>query len=463
MQVARDRQKSYADLKCKLMEFQVGVNVMLKVSPWKGVVRFGKRGKLNPRYVGPFKVLEKVGSVAYKLELPQELSRVHNTFHVSNLKKYYADKPLAVPLDGLHFDDKLQFVEEPVEIMDHEVKRLRRSCVPIVKLSASLATHYYFNPDIPEVERSRDESVSDQSLIELPSSVQPESTRKTQPFSEAGEPNVLRDYKAKYKKMKAKLTLLETSPSTSQSLKPFQTKNKGLVSEIFDWDEEEVSNDEEITQVKVRIALTDDELSVAKNNARNGEWIDIKIKSEQIPSQKKKILSGEQLIETSSINDVKENPFIPASLDYDHEMVLKSKDWVERHNPDSKHLIFNKGTILILESQAVNECLQLTEAPTDHESSKGSGLEPQNPLPPIKNLQGAYPFSKSVSRPVIVCDTKPVTFLVPTKVKINDQESKIDELTKLVQMLIDEKINSTQKIQESKSVDPRLESSKLVN
>ncbi|GKB88474.1 putative nucleotidyltransferase, ribonuclease H [Tanacetum coccineum] len=107
MQVARDRQKSYADLKCKPMDFQVRDNVMLKVLPWKGVVRFGKRGKLNPRYVGPFKVLEKVRSVAYKLELPEELSRVHNTFHVSNLKKCYADEPLAVPLDGLHFDDKL--------------------------------------------------------------------------------------------------------------------------------------------------------------------------------------------------------------------------------------------------------------------------------------------------------------------------------------------------------------------
>nr|GFB74411.1 putative reverse transcriptase domain-containing protein [Tanacetum cinerariifolium] len=117
---ARDRQKSYADLKRKPMEFQVGDKVMLKVSPWKGVVRFGKRGKLNPRYVGPFKVIERVGFVAYKLELPEELSRVHNTFHVSNLKKCYANEPLAVPLDGLHFDDKLQFVEEPVEIMDRE-------------------------------------------------------------------------------------------------------------------------------------------------------------------------------------------------------------------------------------------------------------------------------------------------------------------------------------------------------
>nr|GEW49118.1 putative reverse transcriptase domain-containing protein [Tanacetum cinerariifolium]GEW76344.1 putative reverse transcriptase domain-containing protein [Tanacetum cinerariifolium]GEX31909.1 putative reverse transcriptase domain-containing protein [Tanacetum cinerariifolium] len=125
MQVARDRHKSYADLKRKAMEFQVGDKVMLKVLPWKGEVRFGKRRKLNPRYVGLFKVLEKIGKVAYKLELPEVLSRVHNTFHVSNLKKCHADEPIAFPLDGLHFDDKLYFVEEPVEIMDHEVKQLK--------------------------------------------------------------------------------------------------------------------------------------------------------------------------------------------------------------------------------------------------------------------------------------------------------------------------------------------------
>nr|GFA41376.1 putative reverse transcriptase domain-containing protein [Tanacetum cinerariifolium]GFB41468.1 putative reverse transcriptase domain-containing protein [Tanacetum cinerariifolium] len=107
---------------------------MLKVSPWKGVVRFGKRGKLNPIYVGPFKVIERVGSIAYKIELPEELGRVHNMFHVSNLKKCYANEPLAVPLDGLHFDDRLQFVEEPVETMDCEVKRLRNTRVPIVKV-----------------------------------------------------------------------------------------------------------------------------------------------------------------------------------------------------------------------------------------------------------------------------------------------------------------------------------------
>nr|GFC49559.1 putative reverse transcriptase domain-containing protein [Tanacetum cinerariifolium] len=108
--------------------------VMLKVSPWKGIVRFGKRRKLNPRYVRPFKVLERVGDVSYKHDLPEELSRVHNTFHVSNLKKCHADEPLAVPLDGLHVDNKLHFVEESVEIMDREVKRLKRSRIPLVKV-----------------------------------------------------------------------------------------------------------------------------------------------------------------------------------------------------------------------------------------------------------------------------------------------------------------------------------------
>nr|GEW24136.1 putative reverse transcriptase domain-containing protein [Tanacetum cinerariifolium] len=99
-----------------------------------GVVRFRKREKLNPKYVRPFKVLDKVRTVAYKLELPQELRRVHNTFHVSNLKKCHADEPLAVLLDGLHVDDKLHFVEEPIEIVDQEVKRLKQSHIPLVKV-----------------------------------------------------------------------------------------------------------------------------------------------------------------------------------------------------------------------------------------------------------------------------------------------------------------------------------------
>nr|GFC93552.1 putative reverse transcriptase domain-containing protein [Tanacetum cinerariifolium] len=134
MQAAHDRKKNYADLKRKPMEFQVGYKVILEVSPWKGVVRFGKRGKLNPRYVGPFKVLKRIGDVAYKLDLLEELSRVHNTLHVSNLKKRHADEPLAVSLDGLHLDDKLHFVEEPVEIVNREVKQLKQSQIPLVKV-----------------------------------------------------------------------------------------------------------------------------------------------------------------------------------------------------------------------------------------------------------------------------------------------------------------------------------------
>ncbi|GKF14025.1 hypothetical protein Tco_0055487, partial [Tanacetum coccineum] len=134
IQAAHDRQKSYTDVRRKPLEFQVGDKVMLKVSPWKGVIRFGKRGKLNPRYIGPFKIIAEVRTVAYRLELLEQLSRVHSTFHVSNLKKCMSDEHLAIPLDEIQVDDKIHFIEEPVEIMDREVKRLKQSGIPIVKV-----------------------------------------------------------------------------------------------------------------------------------------------------------------------------------------------------------------------------------------------------------------------------------------------------------------------------------------
>nr|GFA02047.1 putative reverse transcriptase domain-containing protein [Tanacetum cinerariifolium] len=107
IQAARDRKNSYADRRL---------------------------GKLNPHYIGPFQILDKVGTVAYRLELPEQLSRLHSTFHVSNLKKCFSDEPLAIPLDEIQIDDKLNFVEEPVEIMDQEVKRVKQSRIPIVKV-----------------------------------------------------------------------------------------------------------------------------------------------------------------------------------------------------------------------------------------------------------------------------------------------------------------------------------------
>ncbi|GJS05207.1 reverse transcriptase domain-containing protein [Tanacetum coccineum] len=134
LKVARDRQNSYADNRRKPLELEVGDRVLLKVSPWKGMIRFGKRGKLAPRYVGPFEILERIGPIAYRLRLSEELSSVHDTFHVSNLKKCLADANLYVPLNEIKIDKTLRFVEEPVEIMDRKTKKLKRSKIALVKI-----------------------------------------------------------------------------------------------------------------------------------------------------------------------------------------------------------------------------------------------------------------------------------------------------------------------------------------
>ncbi|GJU63417.1 hypothetical protein Tco_1245252 [Tanacetum coccineum] len=133
LKAARDHQKSYADKKRKPLEFSVGDHVLLKVSPWKGVVRFRKKGKLAPRFVGPFEITERIGLISYRLRLPEELNCVHDTFHVLNLKKCLADPTLQIPLDEIRVDAKLNFVEEPMEILEREFKKLKRSRIAIVK------------------------------------------------------------------------------------------------------------------------------------------------------------------------------------------------------------------------------------------------------------------------------------------------------------------------------------------
>ncbi|GJR77053.1 putative reverse transcriptase domain-containing protein [Tanacetum coccineum] len=131
---SRRRQKSYANRRAKLLEFEVGDTVLLKVSPWKGTMCFRKCEKLSPRYIRPFKILARVGPVAYTLEFPEELKGIHNTFHVLNLKKCLAKGDIVVPMEEIQLDDKLHMIKEPVEIVDIEVKQLKQSQISIVKV-----------------------------------------------------------------------------------------------------------------------------------------------------------------------------------------------------------------------------------------------------------------------------------------------------------------------------------------
>ncbi|GKE17772.1 hypothetical protein Tco_1425349 [Tanacetum coccineum] len=134
LKAARNRQKSYVDKRREPLKFSVGDYVLLKVSPWKDVVRFGKKWKLAHRFVGPFEIIEKIGLVAYRLDLPKELNGVHDTFHVSNLKKCLVDPTLQVPLDKIRVDAKLNFVEDPVKNLEREFKKLKCSRIAIVKV-----------------------------------------------------------------------------------------------------------------------------------------------------------------------------------------------------------------------------------------------------------------------------------------------------------------------------------------
>ncbi|KAL4388700.1 hypothetical protein GQ457_09G027640 [Hibiscus cannabinus] len=134
LKIASDRQKSYVDLKCREIEYVVGDRVFLKVSPWKKVMRFGRKGKLSPRYIGSYEIVERVGSVAYRLLLPPELERIHDVFHVSMLRKYRSDPSHVMPVEEIELNPDLSYDEEPVEILASDSKVLRGRTIELVKV-----------------------------------------------------------------------------------------------------------------------------------------------------------------------------------------------------------------------------------------------------------------------------------------------------------------------------------------
>jgi hypothetical protein len=136
MKAAQNRQKSYVDKRCRPIEFNVGDRVMLKVCPWKRAIRFKKRGKLGPRFIGPFDVTTRVGKIAYKLNLPEELSDIHPTFHV--LRKCLADEDTYISYEDIKMDKRLNYAEEPVAILDSKEKRLRNKVIKLVKCNGAI-------------------------------------------------------------------------------------------------------------------------------------------------------------------------------------------------------------------------------------------------------------------------------------------------------------------------------------
>ncbi|XP_042059493.1 uncharacterized protein LOC121804000 [Salvia splendens] len=134
LKATQDRQKSYYDNRQKEMEYKVGDKVFLRVSPWKGVMRFGQRGKLSPRYIGPYDIVERVGPLAYRLALPPELEQIHNVFHVSMLRRYRSDPSHILKDPDIQISENLSYIEEPVNIVDRQIKQLRRKDIPRVKV-----------------------------------------------------------------------------------------------------------------------------------------------------------------------------------------------------------------------------------------------------------------------------------------------------------------------------------------
>ena len=137
MKVAQDRYKSYADQKRRPLEFQVGDHVFLKVSPTKGVIRFGVKGKLNPRYIGPYEILEKIGPLAYRLALPSSLSGVHDVFHISQLRKCVSDPDAVIDTNEPEVRPNLTIAERPLKIIDEMERHLRNKTIKFVKVQWS--------------------------------------------------------------------------------------------------------------------------------------------------------------------------------------------------------------------------------------------------------------------------------------------------------------------------------------
>ena len=134
LKVVVDRQKSYADLKRKYIQYEIGENAFFKVSPWKKVMRFGKNGKLSPKFIRLYEVIKKVGLVAYRLALPPELEKIHNVFHVSMLRRYRSNPSHVVSSKVIELRPDLTYKEEPVEILAREVKELWNKRIPLVKV-----------------------------------------------------------------------------------------------------------------------------------------------------------------------------------------------------------------------------------------------------------------------------------------------------------------------------------------
>ena len=134
LKIAQDRRKSYANNRRRYLEFEVGDMVFLRISPWKSVLRFGKSGKLSPRYIGPYRIVERIGEVAYRLEFPSDLDRIHDVFHVSMLRKYIPNPSHVLIEQPVEIEENLTYEEEPVQILDRREEVLCNKTIPLVKV-----------------------------------------------------------------------------------------------------------------------------------------------------------------------------------------------------------------------------------------------------------------------------------------------------------------------------------------